>query len=285
MQQADSLTFYADSLTTSYGDTLISDRASCSELFAGFFYDNPMLHPELPYRSYGMSAMPVSYQLWRDDLVTSLLLVSFLILVYVINKTRRKLIQETRNFFYAPKEHTGLFAVETGLEWQSRVFIILQLCLICGLLVFAYVHQHFNIFSGQVTPRMLLGIYVGSFILYFLLKRILSGFINWIFFPKSQQKLWHDSNSYLISVESILFFPCAIIVIYFDYSYEKSFWMFLFLLFIIKILLAFKTLKIFFPKSYGIFHLFAYLCALELMPLLALWESMAYITYNLIVKY
>ena len=259
-------------------DTLVSYEE-------GFFKNNPMLHTELPYRGMGRSAVSVPYMLSRDDLVTSSLLLCFLILVYVINKTRRQLIQQTKDFFFAPKEHNGLFAVETSIESRARLFVIFQLCLMGGLLVFAYAQYRLDFFLGQLPPRLLLGIYVGSFVVYFVLKRILNSFINWIFFPKSQQKLWNDSNSYLISVESLVFFPFALIFVYFNLPFEKSIWMFLILLLIIKILYAFKTLTIFFPKSYGLFHLFAYLCALELMPLLALWKLLAIVTENLVVKY
>ena len=251
----------------------------------GFFKGNPVLHPELPYRSQGRSAVPIPYMLSHDDLVTSSLLLCFLILVYVINKTRRQLAQQTKNFFFIPKENSGLFAVETAIESRARLFIVFQLCLMGGLLSFTYAQYSLDLFLGQVSPRILLCIYIGSFMAYFILKRIMNAFVNWIFFPKSQQKLWNDSYSYLIFVESLAFFPLALIFVYFNLPFEKGIWMFLFLLLIVKMLLAFKTLRIFFPKSYGLFHLFAYLCALELMPMFALWRLLAFITDSLIVKY
>ena len=259
-------------------DTLVSYEE-------GFFKHNPLLHTELPYRSMGRSAVSVPYLLSRDDLVTTSLLLCFIILVYVVNRTRRQLAQQTKDFFFAPKEHNGLFAAETSIENRSRLFILFQLCLMGGLLAFAYAQYSLDFFLGQISPRMLLCIYVASFVVYFVMKRLLTSFVNWIFFPKSQQKLWSDSSSYLISVESLVFFPFALIFVYFNLPFEKSIWIFLILLLIIKIMYAFKTLKIFFPKSYGIFHLFAYLCALELMPMLALWRSLVFITDSLIVKY
>ncbi len=259
-------------------DTLVSYEE-------GFFKHNPLLHTELPYRSMGRSAVSVPYLLSRDDLVTTSLLLCFIILVYVVNRTRRQLAQQTKDFFFAPKEHNGLFAAETSIENRSRLFILFQLCLMGGLLAFAYAQYSLDFFLGQISPRMLLCIYVASFVVYFVMKRLLTSFVNWIFFPKSQQKLWSDSSSYLISVESLVFFPFALIFVYFNLPFEKSIWIFLILLLIIKIMYAFKTLTIFFPKSYGIFHLFAYLCALELMPMLALWRSLVFITDSLIVKY
>ena len=255
------------------------------ELYQGFFRSNTLLHPELPYRSMGQSAVPVPYRLSHDDLVTSALIFCILILIYVLNKTRRQLMQQTHDFFVSPRERTNLFGVETGIEVRSRLFNILLLSLMGGLSMFAYAQYELQFFLGQLSPRWLLGIYVTSFLLFFFIKRILSSFVNWIFFPKSQQKIWNKTFSYLISVESLLFFPLLLTFVYFQLPFEKAVWIFLFILLTIKILLAFKTFTIFFPKSYCLFHLFAYLCALEIMPLLALWKSLAIVTENLIVKY
>ena len=251
----------------------------------GFFHSKPMFHPELSYRSQGMSATPVPYMLWRDDLVTGSLLVCLILLVRSFNNIRHKLHQQAKDFFFAPREKSSLFAVETSIELHSRSILILQLCLMGGLFMFAYAQYQFNFFLGQLSPRWLLGIYVSSFIGFFIVKRILNGFVNWIFFPKSQQKLWKDCYTFLISSESIVFFPLLLIFIYFRIPFEKAALIFVFILLIFKILLAFKTYHIFFPKSYCLFHLFTYLCALELMPLLALWKSLAIVTESLIVKY
>lgn len=285
MPQTDSLTIWPDTLAALGTSAQLADVSRLVDFDEGYFKDNAMLHPEVPHRNVGHSAVPMPYLLSHDDLVTGSLLLCFLILVYVLNKTRRQLTQQTKDFFSAPKERTGLFAVETTIESRSRLFITFQLCLMGGLLVFAYAQYSLDIFLGQISPRLLLGLYVCCFIAYFVAKRILSAFVNWIFFPKSQQKLWDDSYSYLVSVESLLLFPFALIFVYFNLPFEKGIWMFLFIILITKILLTFKTLKIFFPKCYGLFHLFAYLCALELMPMLALWKSLAYITDILIVKY
>ena len=273
-------------------DTLEANADSISaysnfhpEQYSGYFSDNPELHMELPYRTWGESATPLPYQLWRDDLVTGSLILCMAMLVYAFNKTRKQLIQQTKNLLSAPREHTGLFAVETGYEVQARILIILILSLLGGLAMFAYAQYRFRTQLEQLSPHWLLGIYVTSFAVMLFAKRILTSFVNWIFFPKSQQKLWSDNISYLISIETIFFFPLLLTFVYFDLSFVKTIWIFLFILLIFKFILSFKVYYIFFAKKHGIFHLFAYLCALELMPLLALWKLLALVTEGLIVKY
>ena len=255
------------------------------EQYSGFFSDNNLLHTELPYRTWGESAEPLPYQLWRDDVVSFSLIICMAILVFAFNKTRKQLRQQTKDFFAAPREHTGLFAIETGYEVQARILIIFIMSFMGGLAMFSYAQYRFHTFLDQLSPHWLLGTYIVSCMVMLFTKQIITNFINWIFFPKSQQKLWHDSASYLIFVEALHFFPLLLTFIYFHLPFAKTIWIFLFILLIFKIILSFKAYSIFFSKKHGIFHLFAYLCALELMPLLALWKLLAIVTENLVVKY
>ena len=174
---------------------------------------------------------------------------------------------------------------KTSIENYTRKITIILLSLLGGLAIFAYAQHTFDFFFVQLSPHMMMGLYVVSLLAMFAVKRIMSSLVNWIFFPKSQQKTWNDACAYLNYVEVLLFFPLLIIYIFFIATFEKTITLFLFILLSIKFLLTFKAYNIFFSKSYGVLHLFAYLCALEIMPLLALWKLLAIMTENLIVKY
>jgi len=251
----------------------------------GFFQKNELLHPELKVSGPGRIAEPLPYMLWRDDYVASALLVCFMILVYVVNRTRKQLKLQAKNFFFSPRENNGLFAEKTTIETHASIFMIIQLSLLGGLMSFAFAQYTLNLFLSQVSPYLLLGIYAGCFLVYFTLKRVLYGFVHWVFFEKTQQKQWRESYDFLISVESILFFPLALIFVYFNISIIQIVWIFGILLIIFKILLMYKCYTIFFNKFYCFFHLFAYLCALELMPMVALVRVLITITDNLIIKF
>lgn len=275
-----------DSVATGKDSTIaVTGMEFRPDLVDGFFHDNTLLHPELPYRTWGQAAEPRPYSLQRDDIVVGALLIALCILIYCFNKTKQQLKQQTKDFFFATREHKSLFPVETSIENYTRKITIILLSLLGGLAIFAYAQHTFNFFFVQLSPHMMMGLYVVSLLAMFAVKRIMSSLVNWIFFPKSQQKTWNDACAYLNYVEVLLFFPLLIIYIFFIAPFEKTVTLFLFILLSIKFLLTFKAYNIFFSKSYGVLHLFAYLCALEIMPLLALWKLLAIMTENLIVKY
>ena len=136
-----------------------------------------------------------------------------------------------------------------------------------------------------MSPYLLIGIYTGIWILYFILKTILSGFVNWIFFDKKKIKVWKKSGFFLFSVESLLIFPVIIITIYLNLPPHIPLWITLIIGLLVKILHLYKTFLIFFPKIYGTLHLIVYFCTLEIMPLLAVFKILIRVTDELIVKF
>lgn len=251
----------------------------------GFFKDNPLLHPELQVTHHGHSAVPVPYMLWRDDWVAGSLLFSFVLLIYVINHLRRKFVQQAKDFFFPIQNKPTLFAEETAFEAHAVFFMIFLLSLLGGILSFIFAQYTLDLFLSQVSPYLLLFIYTGCFLAYFLLKRMASRFVNWIFFEKHQQEAWNEATSFLISIECVLIFPLALVFVYFNIPIIHTVVVLGFIVLLVKILLVYKCYSLFFPKLVCLFHLFAYLCALELVPMLALWKSLTFITDNLIIKY
>ena len=246
-----------------------------------FLHGNPYIHPELPYRSHGANGQLLPYAPYRDDLVVGSLLLCMLLLTFVFNKMRKMLHQQAKDFFYKPKEHKSSNSVESVIRKYSRLSFVMLLCFLGGLVMFSYAQQHLHFFPTDVSSSTLLSIFVGSFVIYFLVKHLLSAFVNWIFFPKSKQKLWREGETYLISVETLFLFPLILVVVFLSPKVENIAIVFLTILLTIKFLLAFKTYQIFFNKSYCLLHLFMYLCALELMPLLALWRALVIMTESI----
>ncbi|MDE7166581.1 MAG: DUF4271 domain-containing protein [Bacteroidaceae bacterium] len=279
-----------DSLYHTRPDTFcVSGGDSCetvggtteTDFTQGFFHQNPLMHTEVPYRSPWHHVERIPYRLTDDNLIIGSLLLYLVILVAIIVNSRNRLAQQAKDFFFTQKEQPTHLTAETGFERYVYPLAIGLLCLIGGLFTFAYVRYGLGMLPDPRSDRQLLAIYAGCFAGYFVIKWLFSSFINWIFFSKPQQKNWTSNNRFLFIVESISFFPLVTVVVFLQIPFEKSILISLCLVLIVKILLSFKTQNIFFPKIYGCFHLFAYLCTLELMPIACLWKVLALVTRNL----
>lgn len=250
-----------------------------------FFAQNKLLHPELVVRPSGYVAQPLPYQLWRDDWVTGSLLLCFLVLVYLYSQAKKFFMLQARNFVFPTKELMSAAPVETGLETSSVIFFFLLLSLQGGLLAFGYSQYALSIFLGQLSPYLLLGIYISCWLAYFICKRILYSFTNWIFFNKQQRRLWNESYNFLICAESLILFPIVVVSVYFTPPLQFTLYAVLTLLIGVKALMAYKCFSIFFKNILGALHLIVYLCALELSPLVIIGLILMRITDILILKF
>lgn len=268
---ADTLALYPDSLlhrgawpVTLWGDTLTAPQA-VSEVA-------PPHGRTLPYS-------PL-----RDNLTMGILMGSFLILVLVIALSRKYLVEQLRNFFIPTNNQDTGKAVKKPSETYTPLVTALALCATNGLLLFAITNEHYNIQAGLLSPTLILGICLGCFAGYHLLRWMLYSFINWIFFSKADRGNWNTGYAFLLTAEGILFYLVALVALNMGWDVKTTAICTVSLYGLTRILLLYHSFRIFFPKSYGFLHLFAYLCTLELIPLLTLWKFMEIFSHELIVK-
>lgn len=250
-----------------------------------FFAGNVFYEAGGSAASLGMVAEPLPYTLRRDDGVTALLLLGFFFLIFVIASGRRFFRQPFKEFFFAPRRRAEAAVAETGSEKRHRAVLMLQTSLVLGLFFFDYAQESTDLFMGRLSPHVLLAVHAAVCLAYFGAKHLLYDFVNWIFFDKALRQEWIGAYRFLLTAEGTLFFPLALVTVYFDLPLNAVGWGLAVILLAAKLLLLGKTFSIFFRKIHGVLHLFVYFCALELMPLLALCKILVYITSQLTVKY
>ncbi len=277
---ADTLSIVNDTLSIAI-DTLSADTLSVDTI--SFSNDTlSALQTEVTTEAHGFSAEPAPYQLWRDNWVTGTLLIAFFIIVFLINHTRHQFLLQAKNFLYTPPSAETPFAKDITFAKRAVLFMLLLLSLLGGFMTYVYTQYNFDLSLCTLSPYILLSAFTGCFLLYFLVKAVIYRFVDWVFFTKAQHKLWISAYSFVISLECLLFFPIVLIFVYFNLSIQQAIMTLLSLLVLLKMLLAYKCFSIFFPNFYCLFHFFSYLCALEVVPIVALWQFIAILTAHLI---
>lgn len=263
--------------------TQLEDLPVCYKM--NYFQNDTLLHPEIIIRPSRFSATPLPYRLWRDNWITGTVLLCFFVMAFIIHLNGKLLFNRSRSFFFGSQHQNEPRAIRTSIEDQSIIIMTFMLCLIGGLGFFEYTQYHLELFLGRLSPYILLGSYVGCWVVYFILKKLLYAFVNWIFFDKESHLLWRDTYTFLLMVESILMYGIIVIGVYFGMMPKNIFFAALSVIILIKSLLLYKTYQIFFREIHGSLHLFVYFCTLELVPLLAIARILMWITDLLIVKY
>lgn len=238
-------------------------------------------HETVPYRPEGYAGDPVPYQFRTDDYVTSALMISFFLMVWVVASSWHFLRGLLRDFFYN-RQQPNLFTERAG-ALRGRFFLVMQTCFLQSLLFFDYTQEQMPEVFAQVSPYTLLLTSTGVISTFYFGKILTYRFINGIFFPPERNKQWN--NHFLVSIlaTGFLLLPLTLLVVFFDLPFEETLIAYVLLIAIVKILLFYKCYRIFFGSLLGNLHIILYFCALEIVPSLFIWGLLLSINHSLVV--
>lgn len=237
-------------------------------------------HESIPWKPQGIAGDPLDYRFRNDDYVISGLLINFLLIALVVARSWRFLRQSIEDFFHT-RERPNLFNDREDNILQGRFFLVLQTCLMAGILFFGYIQNYRPDTFAQSSPYTILGIGSGVTALYYLAKIILYRIVNSTFFAPEKCRQW--DSTFLISVlaTGCGLLPIVLALVFFDLPVNHTAIGGLLLLALVKSLLLYKSHHIFFKGIADTTHLILYFCALEISPFIVLTGTLYWIGDNL----
>ena len=232
----------------------------------------------------GFEGTPISYSPRTDDAIALTLLACFFLSSIALARGKKFLSQQVKDFVLH-RERTSIFDSSTAADVRYLLVLVLQTCVLSGITFLNYFHDTCPALMDHVSSLLLLGIYVGFCLAYFLLKWLLYMFLGWTFFDKNKTNIWLESYSALIYYVGFALFPFVLFLVYFDLSLTKLDINGTIILIFTKILMFYKWIKLFFHQFSGLFLLILYFCALEIVPCLLLYQGMIQMNNILLIKF
>ena len=203
---------------------------------------------------------------------------------HLLARGKKFLSQQVKDFVLH-RERTSIFDSSTAADVRYLLVLVLQTCVLSGITFLNYFHDTCPALMNRVSPLLLLGIYVGFCLAYFLLKWLIYMFLGWTFFDKNKTNVWLESYSALIYYVGFALFPFVLFLVYFDLSLTNLVIIGSIILIFTKILMFYKWIKLFFHQFSGLFLLILYFCALEIVPCLLLYQGMIQMNNILLIKF
>ena len=232
----------------------------------------------------GFEGTPISYSPRTDDAIALTLLACFFLSSIALARGKKFLSQQVKDFVLH-RERTSIFDSSTAADVRYLLVLVLQTCVLSGITFLNYFHDTCPALMDHVSSLLLLGIYVGFCLAYFLLKWLLYMFLGWTFFDKNKTNIWLESYSTLIYYVGFALFPFVLFLVYFDLSLTNLVIIGSIILIFTKTLMFYKWIKLFFHQFSGLFLLILYFCALEIVPCLLLYQGMVRINDILLIKF
>ena len=249
-----------------------------------FFSTDSLFHPELNGGRYGVAGSPMPYTLRNDNIISLLFIFCFVIGMVAFARSRRFILRQTKHFFYVPRSENSTIT-ETTSEVRFQFFLVLQTALLLSLLQYFYT-QHFigNTFILS-SEYQLIAIYFGMWTGYFLVKGLLYSVVNTVFFGARKNLQWLKSFLFITAMEGVLLLPFGLLLVYFNMAIESVITYFLAVLIFVKLLTFYKCYIIFFRRTAVILQIILYFCALEIIPLTAMWGVLVMMGNYLKINY
>ena len=245
-----------------------------------FFTKDTLFHPELPGGRSGVAGDPIPYNIHNDSVITSILLGFFILMVIAYANTHEFVVRQLKKFFYVPNEGVQDMA-ETGTELRVQLFMVLLNCVLLSLLYYFYVIHFVSDSFILKSQYLLIAIYMVMMVCYFIAKWLIYKIVNTIFFGSKINRHWLKTYLFISSMEGVVFLPAVLLQTYFDMTEKNVVIYFIIVLIFVKLLTFFKCYVAFFRRNVVKLQIILYFCALEIVPLLAFWGALDFVTNSL----
>ena len=249
-----------------------------------FFSKDSLLHPEINGGRYGVAGDPVPYTVRADNVITLLLLFCFIIAAIAFANSRTFIVRQLKDLFYMPRSQESTIT-ETSNEVRFQIFFVLQTCLLLSVTCFFYVNTTVATTFALKSPYLLLAIFFGVIIAYFFLKTLLYTLVDNLFFGSKKNIQWLKALLFITAAEGVILFPAVMLQVYFYMPVQNVVYYLLFTLIAVKIIAFYKSWVIFFRQNTFSLQIFLYFCALEIIPLFALYGILVGIVNQLKINF
>lgn len=242
----------------------------------GFFSGNPMYHPELPDNRSGIEGTPKPYSIGTDNILTMILMVSILAVAIILPRVWEFLVRQSRTVIYRPPVGTTEVRETKREKWMLFVFGLvanLAIALACYFYCLHFIGTTFLLPSNY----LLIAVFFGWAVVYFLGKMLVSSWVNPVFFGKKKSGQWMKSAIFLQLVEGVLVLSIVLLWTRFGLSLQASITGIIIVVVLIKMMSFGQCLNIFFNRKVVNLHFFLYFCTLEMIPLLVFWGGVVFI--------
>lgn len=224
----------------------------------------------------------VGVGLWQDQFVDGLVLPAVFLLFFFFALQYwwhvPFFLQMLREIF-SVKERGNLFEDSENENRGVHVFLLFQMLFLCSLFVFFIAREKgVTVYLSGKEQLLLLALFFLVLVVYYLVKKLFYFTFAYTFYSEERYRFWKRGYDAAIAVWGIfLYLPVFLFLAKAD-LFATSF---LFLISFIssRIVIIYKTIRIFYMKNGNLFYISLYLCAQEIIPLFLLCKGVNEMCY------
>lgn len=232
----------------------------------------------------GIAGDPLPYTIKNDTIMTSLLILCFVVMTVALSNSRNFLLRQARKLVMNSGNDERSIT-ETSTEVKFQLCMLAFTCLQVAILQYFYTLEHIGTTFILESQYGLIAIYFAIVLIYFLIKVGLYTVVNNVFFTGRKNIQWLKSMLFTTTLEGTILYPIVLLQSYFSLIATNVVFLVLMAVILMKILTFYECHITFFRQNSGGLQIILYFCALEAVPLSALWLIMVLAGNYLKVNY
>lgn len=216
-----------------------------------------------------------------DDVVFALLCGLSFCFALVFRGHYRLFVKMLRDVVYV-KERQSIFETRDGNEAFFRTFMTSQALFLCALCLFsiARIQGYLNHMNDRIILISIVLIFF-MLVLFYQFKQAFYYLFGLVFTDPAKYKFWKTGYNAIMGTWGISLYLPALWLAFVGEHVEIPMVLFMVFYILCRIVIIYKTIRIFQRKSNGFLYISLYLCGQELMPLIMLYKGVDYL-YNFI---
>ncbi len=231
-----------------------------------------------------MIGTPIPYSIGCDNFILSLFIASLLGSAYVLLRDGSSIVERLKKMFYY-KGQAVPYNSRAGISRTSNYILYILFIFCSTIMIFGYLQLNGKLQAFE-TSYIPFAIFAAISTLFLAAKGIVYEIVNRILFSQEQAREWRESYFFTLLLTSFALLPLVTLVILLPSLNNILFNGYLLIIGIIYLIMLFiRCFNIIFNEKSYFLDIFLYLCAIELLPLGFMWQTIHQTYLFLIIKF
>lgn len=230
-----------------------------------------------------MTGEPVPYSIYNDNTILVLYVLSLLMGAYTLMRDGGSILERIKFMLYYSGQSTP-YNTRAGISKTGSFTLYTNTILYSTIITFVYMQRALS--NEDRGNLIMFAAIVLLYIIFLAIKFIVYETVNRTLFSAKQAHEWSLSYFFTIKTASILLMPLVsalILLPTLSDTFVKIYLAIVGIMFFI--VLSLRCFNIIFSKSFYFLDIFLYLCGIELLPLIPLWQVMQRTNLFLMIKF
>ena len=230
-----------------------------------------------------MTGEPVPYSIYNDNTILVLYVLSLIMGAYTLMRDGGSILERIKFMLYYSGQSTP-YNTRAGISKTGSFTLYANTILYSTIITFVYLQKALS--NEDRGNLIMFAAIVLLYIIFLAIKFIVYETVNRTLFSAKQAHEWSLSYFFTIKTASILLMPLASALILLPTLSDTFVRIYLAIAGIMFfIVLSLRCFNIIFSKTFYFLDIFLYLCAIELLPLIPLWQVMQRTNLFLMIKF